>query len=137
MLTRSIQSFVSTWCMDTPYQRQKRDVAARLVEAQASRTLLSEVRAEEYKKARIDPRTHLLLRYRERQIEEEGRRGAPTRPRGKSGGGVWLIPITTSGTLAAAPSLQGIFIELPNEYGPSLLATRTWVFEQFLDVNGL
>lgn len=86
-----------------------------------------------YRLAKVDPRSHLLLRFRPENILWNHKTvGAPPRFNGMSGGGVWMVSLHEDYSLEAPPPFAGMVIERPASYKPSLLATRAPLIRYFI-----
>jgi hypothetical protein len=86
-----------------------------------------------YQMAKVDPRTHVLLRYdRNGMIWNGARRGTAPSFRGMSGGGIWPVSLTGSDALAPQPPLAAMIIEQPPAYATSILATRAPLIRAFV-----
>lgn len=120
-----------------PAVHQAFDTAHGRYDVQARVTRLGYAETRAYDSTGLSPSTHRLLGYRDKRIEEGGRRGAPAHLRGTSGGGVWRLEMTPEGRLATNPEFEGIFTERPHRFRPSLMVTRPLVLNMFLDVNAL
>jgi hypothetical protein len=120
-----------------PHRLQRYDRAAGQHEVRHRVIQLGHAEARAYESTGLHPDTHLLLGYRDRNIEENGNRGAPQALRGTSGGGVWRLEWAPSGALAREPIFEGIFTERPDSYKPALMVTRPYVLNEFIDINHL
>lgn len=86
-----------------------------------------------YQVARVDPRLHILLRYRRDQILYNDRyNGSSPSLKGMSGGGVWPVSLRQDHDAANPPPLAAMIIEQPRKYGLSILATRAHVIRDFI-----
>lgn len=120
-----------------PVSHQGHNVDSGEMEVTRVRSFLGPADSRAYHLTRLPPETHLLMKFRERDMQMNGQRGAAIHPRGMSGGGVWRIDYSPLRSPTVLPPLEGIFIERPPEFGPSLVATRTRVLTHFLDANGI
>lgn len=86
-----------------------------------------------YQLAKIDHRSHVLLRYHREAILYNGKtRGAPPSFKGISGGGVWPVSLRDDHTSDNPPPLAAMVIERPAAFGHALLATRAHVVRRFI-----
>lgn len=86
-----------------------------------------------YRLAKVDPRSHLLLRFQPKDILWNHKTvGAPPRFNGMSGGGVWMVSLHDDYSLEAPPPFAGMVIERPASYKPSILATRAPLIRYFI-----
>jgi hypothetical protein len=86
-----------------------------------------------YRLAKVDPRSHVLLRYRRDGMLYNGQyRGSSPPFTGMSGGGVWPVSLRNDHTIDNPPPLGAMIIEQPTGYRPSILATRAPLIRAFL-----
>jgi hypothetical protein len=120
-----------------PAALQEYDTSAGRHVMQQTSTRLGYAEPRAYELTGLHPDTHLLVGYRERNIVESGHRGSPTHLRGNSGGGVWRLEFAPTGGLLVPPRFEGIFVERPESFRPSLMVTTPYVMNSFLDMNEL
>jgi hypothetical protein len=85
-----------------------------------------------HQRAKVDERSHLLLRFDRRVIATRNSMGAPPNMTGISGGGVWPVRIDVEDPTAQVPLFAGIVIERPAHYRASLVVTRGTVIKYFV-----
>jgi hypothetical protein len=86
-----------------------------------------------YRRARVDARTHLLLRFERRTIVTKKSVGAPPDMTGISGGGVWPVRIDLSDPTEQTPLFAGLVVERPRHFRSSLAVTRGTVIRYFVE----
>lgn len=86
-----------------------------------------------YRLAKVDSRSHVLLRYRRDGMLYNGQyRGSSPPFKGMSGGGVWPVSLRKDHAIENPPPLAAMIIEEPAGYRPSILATRAPLIRTFL-----
>lgn len=86
-----------------------------------------------YRLAKADPRSHLLVRYRRKQIVFNGQyHGSAPSLKGLSGGGLWQVSLTGEINPSEPPALAAIIIEQPQTYRTAILATRAPLVRRFI-----
>jgi hypothetical protein len=91
--------------------------------------------AHGYRVAKTDPRSHLLVRYRRKEVIFNGQhRGSAPSLKGMSGGGIWQVPVKREVHPAAPPMLAAMIVEQPQTYRTAILATRATFIRKF-DTN--
>ncbi|MDT8342112.1 MAG: hypothetical protein RQ751_11425 [Longimicrobiales bacterium] len=90
---------------------------------------------ENYKRARVDPRYHLLLRLRRESIMTARSVGAPPSWRGLSGAGTWVIPVDEEHQ-ADRPAFAGVLLGRPAHLKKALQVTRVEAVYHFIRLHG-
>lgn len=85
-----------------------------------------------YRRAGIDERSQLLLRFDRRVIATKKAVGAPPEMKGISGGGVWPVRIDAIRSEDQTPLFAGIVIERPRRFRASLAVTRGTLVKHFV-----
>ena len=86
-----------------------------------------------YRVAKTDPRSHLLVRYRRREMIFNGQHyGSAPSLRGMSGGGIWQVSLNGEIHPASPPMLAAMIVEQPKTYRTAILATRAPLIRTFI-----
>jgi hypothetical protein len=86
-----------------------------------------------YRVARTDPRSHLLVRYRRKEMIFNGQHhGSAPSLKGLSGGGIWQVSLTGEIHPDAPPALAAMIVEQPQTYRTVILATRAPLIRSFI-----
>lgn len=86
-----------------------------------------------YRMAKTDPRSHLLVRYRRKEMIFNGQlHGSASSLKGMSGGGIRQVSLRGEIDPAEPPALAAMIIEHPQAYQTAILATRAPVNRSFI-----
>jgi hypothetical protein len=81
--------------------------------------------AHAYRVAKTDPRSHLLVRYRRKEMVYNGQyQGSAPSLKGMSGGGIWQVSLRGQMRPHESHALAAMIIEQPQTYRTAILATR-------------
>jgi hypothetical protein len=89
--------------------------------------------AHAYRVAKTDPRSHLLVRYRRKEMVYNGQYlGSAPSMKGMSGGGLWQVSLRGEMRIGEPPALAAMIIEQPQTYRTAILATRAPLIRSFV-----
>lgn len=89
---------------------------------------------EDYARAQVDPRYHILLRLRRESIMTSRSIGSPPSWRGISGGGVWVVPIAPPDR-SHGPAFAGVLLGRPPLHKKALKVTRVEALFHFMRLH--
>jgi hypothetical protein len=128
-----VEGFVLMIALGYPSREQVVDAKAKSITPNLTMFMTGIAEEKGYRLAKVDPRSHLLLKSRPEDISYNGKTsGAPPRFNGMSGGGVWMVSIHNDYSLEAPPPFAAMVVERPASYKPSILATRAPLIRHFI-----
>lgn len=108
-------------------------VEGRMVRTKLTMFMTGAESAHAYRLARTNPRSHLLVSYRRKEIVFNGQHhGSAPSLKGMSGGGLWQVSLSGENQPAQPPALAAIIIEQPQSYRTAILATRAPLIRSFI-----
>ena len=89
--------------------------------------------AHAYRVAKTDPHSHLLVRYRRKEMVFNGQyQGSAPSLKGMSGWGIWQVSLGREIQPAQPPALAAMIVERPHTYQTAILATRAPLIRSFI-----
>jgi hypothetical protein len=86
-----------------------------------------------YRVAKTDSRSHLLVRYRRKEMVFNGQyQGSAPSLKGMSGGGIWQVSLSGELQPHESPALAAMIVEQPQTYRTAILATRAPLIRSFI-----
>jgi hypothetical protein len=122
-----------TIALGFPACHQRVNVAKGTLETAITMFMTGLAEQKGYQMAKVNPRSHVLLRYgRNEMIWNGERRGTAPSFKGMSGGGIWPVSLSSGDDPTRQPPLAAMIIEQPAGYATSLLATRAPLIRAFV-----